>query len=179
MLADIKADLPMWPDDVADQWLLGLANRGADTGWPPPEDMSNSWKYILGRRPLSWWKSVTWKLEERDLDFNVLTLQSQSIVRDMLDNHLNNTRPIYSVGSDGKVRFLLAANYIMKNGSFPKPIVAMDVEGGLSVIDGNHRMSALCLCQLKPNMALSMGGVQLRKSHQVWIGSHPLMETPL
>jgi hypothetical protein len=30
-LADIKKDLPTWPDDVIEQWLLYLADR-ADTG---------------------------------------------------------------------------------------------------------------------------------------------------
>jgi hypothetical protein len=33
-LADIKSDLPAWPDDVIDQWLHYFANE-PDCGWPP------------------------------------------------------------------------------------------------------------------------------------------------
>jgi hypothetical protein len=33
---DIKADVPDWPDEVIEQRLLKLADRGRDTGWPPP-----------------------------------------------------------------------------------------------------------------------------------------------
>jgi hypothetical protein len=36
-LQDIKKDLPDWPDDVIDQWLLKLANQ-TGMGWPPPDD---------------------------------------------------------------------------------------------------------------------------------------------
>jgi hypothetical protein len=39
-LADIKKDLPAWPDDVIEQWLLYLARRD-DTGWPPPEPLGD------------------------------------------------------------------------------------------------------------------------------------------
>lgn len=33
-VADIKKDLPAWPDDVIDQWLLYFANE-PECGWPP------------------------------------------------------------------------------------------------------------------------------------------------
>jgi hypothetical protein len=34
--ADIKRDLPLWPDEVIKLWLLYLANRSrGDTGCPP------------------------------------------------------------------------------------------------------------------------------------------------
>ena len=46
-LADIKKDLPTWPDDVIEQWLLYLADR-EDTGWPPPNPLGDhSWAHIL------------------------------------------------------------------------------------------------------------------------------------
>jgi hypothetical protein len=38
-LQDIKKDLPGWPDDVIDQWLLKLANQSG-MGWPPPNPMT-------------------------------------------------------------------------------------------------------------------------------------------
>jgi len=38
LLADIKKDLPAWPDNVIKQCLVHLANRDS-TGWPPPEPL--------------------------------------------------------------------------------------------------------------------------------------------
>ena len=51
-IADIKNDLPDWPDDVIEQWLHYFAQ---DCGWPPPEPLGNHrWKGLLGGKPLSW-----------------------------------------------------------------------------------------------------------------------------
>ena len=147
-LATIKADLPDWPDEVIELWLLKLANRGSDTGWPPPEPFGESaWKHILGDRPLSWWKRVTWKREDRDLNFEALSQDPRSIVNKMLDAHINNKTNVYSTMLNSKARFESAALYIAQNGTVPEPLVGMELEDGLSVLDGNHRMAALCYCQ--------------------------------
>src|SRR5258707_14712497 len=67
--ADIKNDLPSWPDGVIGQWLFHLTNRD-DTGWPPPSPLGyHPWAFILGFRPLSWVPEVTWKLEKTNFGF--------------------------------------------------------------------------------------------------------------
>ena len=147
-LATIKADLPDWPYEVIKLWLLKLANRGSDTGWPPPEPFGNSaWKHILGEKPLRWWKLVTWKREDRDLNFEALSQDSRSIVNKTLDAHINNKTNVYSTMLNSKARFESAALYIAENGTVPEPLVGMELGDGLSVLDGNHRMAALCYCQ--------------------------------
>jgi hypothetical protein len=134
--AVIKADLPDWPDEVIEEWLLKLANRGPDTGWPPPERLDgHAWKYILGGRPLSWWKDVTWQLEEHDLKFDALSQASRRIVNQMIDAHINGVANTYSTLLDSKDRFESVARYIAENGTFPKPLVVMQLKDGLSVID--------------------------------------------
>jgi len=169
-LATIKADLPDWPDDVIKQWLLKLANRGPDTGWPPPEDLDgNAWKYILGGRPPSWWKKVTWKLEDRDVNFEALSRGTKLIVNDMLGG--DDT-------AEPDARLIGAANYVAKHGSFPKPLVAMQLEDGLSVLDGNHRVAALCACQAIPDTVSKKGGTPPLKSQKVWMGTHAAGEVP-
>ena len=83
-LAAIKNDLPAWPDDVIKEWLLYLANRD-DTGWPPPDPLGHhSWAFILGHRPLPWWREVTWKLEKTECSFAKLAPSTQAIVTKML-----------------------------------------------------------------------------------------------
>src|SRR5260370_30167802 len=62
-VADIKSDLPGWPNEVVEEWLDYFANE-PDLGWPPPEPLGgHRWSCILGGRPLSWWKKVSWKTE--------------------------------------------------------------------------------------------------------------------
>jgi hypothetical protein len=51
---DVKKDLPDWPDDVVDQWLVYFANE-PDGGWPPPNPLGDHrWRRLFRGRPLSW-----------------------------------------------------------------------------------------------------------------------------
>jgi hypothetical protein len=178
-LATIKADLPHWPDDIIDQWLLKLANRGSDTGWPPPEPLDgHAWKYILGKRTLPWWKNVSWELVDHDLDFDTLTQASKRIVNQMIDAHVNDIANAYSRLPDSKARFESAAVYIAENGTFPKPLIVMQIKDGLSVIDGNHRATALCHCQATTEEILKWGGIAPSRSHRLWMGIHADGEVP-
>lgn len=175
--ATIKRDLPHRPDDVVDQWLLKLANRAPDTGWPPPEPLgSNAWKYILGGRPLSWWKKVTWNLEERDINFDALCQGTKRIVTNMVDGHVNGTLNLYSADSD--IRFRSALAQIAKTGTLPRPLVVMQLKDGLSVIDGNHRVAALCTCQAGATEICKEGRLAPSPEQQVWLGTHPTGEVP-
>jgi hypothetical protein len=178
-LADIKKDLPHWPDEVIEEWLLKLANRGSDTGWPPPEPLGDhTWKYILGGRPLSWWRQVRWTLEDSDLTFDSLSTASKRIVRDMLDGHVNGKPNPISQIRNSRTRFLTAGKYISENGTSPKPPLVIKKADGLSVLDGNHRVSALCFRRLASERIVNLSGVAPRKIHQVWVATHPRGEVP-
>jgi hypothetical protein len=78
-VADIQKDLPDWPDDVIEQRLLYFANE-ADCGWPPPDPLGDHrWKRLLGGRPLSWWKNVTWSKQTVSCDLASLSNKSRDI----------------------------------------------------------------------------------------------------
>lgn len=64
-IADIEADLPHWPDDVVEQWLLKFGNQ-SEMGWPLSDPTEGHRWGLLLRHPISWWKDVTWTLETRD-----------------------------------------------------------------------------------------------------------------
>jgi hypothetical protein len=38
-----------------------------------------------------------------------------------------------------------ALSYLLHNGTFPKPIIAMAAASGLNVLDGSHRVTGLCI----------------------------------
>jgi hypothetical protein len=83
-LADIKNDLPAWPDDVLKQWLHYFANE-PDCGWPPPEPLGNHrWGRLLGGRPLSWWRNVAWKKETVKCDLASLSHKARGDVIDII-----------------------------------------------------------------------------------------------
>jgi hypothetical protein len=178
-LADIKKDLPHWPDEIIEQWLLKLANRGPDTGWPPPEPLGNhAWKYILGGRPLSWWKAVSWKLESSDLTFDTLCAASKRIIRDMLDGHVNGRPNAISRIANSRIRFLTAGKYVSEHGTLPEPPLVIRLTDGLSVLDGNHRVAALSFRRLASERIVNISGVAPEKTHKVWVASHPRGEVP-
>ena len=56
----IIEDLPNFPVDVIEQFLLPYAE---DFGWPPGKrerDPNNNWKYILRKNDLTYWQKVKW-----------------------------------------------------------------------------------------------------------------------
>jgi len=174
-LADIKNDLPAWPDDVIEQWLLYLADRD-DTGWPPPDPLGHHpWTYILGHRPISWWREVTWTREKIDCSFASLSQSTKAIVTRMLAEVTSG-----NVEQSTKRRFDSAFHYILNNAAFPKPLITMKVGDGLCILDGNHRAAAFCGLQKMPAEQFEQRGLQKSSQVQeVWVGTHSRGETPL
>jgi len=174
VLADIKKDLPDWPDEVIEEWLVYLANR-ADTGWPPPDPLSGSWAGILGGRPLSWWRDVTWAKETVDCSLGNLAPKTHGIA--------TRIRAEINLGTadDGtKRRFNHALHYILTNGTFPNPVSAMIVNGRLLAMDGNHRVAAITAAQILPDSLLKEKGWHKAASKQeIWVGTHANGEVPL
>jgi len=174
-LAAIKNDLPAWPDEVIKEWLLYLANRD-DTGWPPPDPLGHhSWTYILGHRPLPWWREVTWKLEKTDCSFAKLAQSTQAIVTKMLAETTSG-----KADAGTKRRFDRAFNHILNNAAFEKPLIAIRTAGGLSILDGNHRIAAFCSLQKMGAEKFEKLGLQKPAQEQdVWVGTHSRGEAPL
>jgi hypothetical protein len=96
----------------------------------------------------------------------------------MLDAHVNGIANVYSKLADSKARFEAATGYIVENVTFPIPLVVMQLRDGLSVIDGNHRATALCYCQATTDEILEAGGLAPLTNHLVWIGTHQSGEVP-
>jgi hypothetical protein len=172
--ADIKKDLPNWPDDVIKEWLLYLANRD-DTGWPPPDPLGGSWAAILGGRPLSWWRGVSWALKSVDCSLDALAPKTNDIVTSM---RAEITAKQANAATQG--RFNHALYYILTQGTFPKPLIGMKVNDRLLVLDGNHRVAAFTAAQLFPDATLQeKGWHQVASQQDVWIGTHSNGEVPL
>ena len=58
-VTDIQKDLPDWPKEVIDPWLIEFANDPG-MGWPLPRPYGDHrWGRLLGQREISWWQNVT------------------------------------------------------------------------------------------------------------------------
>ena len=171
----IKRDLPAWPDEVIKEWLLYLANRD-DTRWPPPDPFGyHPWAFIFGHRPLRWWREVTWKLEKTDCGFARLAQSTQAIVTQMLTEIASG-----KADAGTKRRFDRAFHHILNNAAFEVPLIAIRIAGGLSILDGNHRIAAFCGLQKMEAERFEKLGLQKPAQEQdVWIGTHSRGETPL
>jgi hypothetical protein len=174
-VADIQTDLLGWPDEVVEEWLHYFANE-PDLGWPPPEPLGeHRWGRILGGRPLSWWKKVSWKKEIVECAPVKLSDKSRGIVNTMISEINNGT-----ADATTRRKFKSAMDYILDNGAFPGAMVTMNVPSGLTVLEGNHRMGAFCGAQLMPDAAF--GRLQKKRpvlEQEVWVGTHADGEVPL
>ena len=141
-LRALKADLPNFPDNVIEIWLKTYVGQH---GWPPgsPRDRRNSWRYLLALKDLSFWKSVRWVSESRALEFADFVASSRDVVNSLINAYVKDIPNLFKHQiPDGKARYARSMAYLVEHGQFPEPIVCLDSEGHLEVLDGNHRLTA-------------------------------------
>jgi|ERR1700676_5003354 hypothetical protein len=174
-LDDLRRDLPNWPISILDDWLLYFAKE-PELKWPPPEPLGDHrWSRILGGRPLSWWKLVTWKKEKVSCGLDGLCPKSRNIA---VSTH--NDIMIGKADDVEKRRYKMPMQYILEHGTFLYPLVAMKIPSGLLVLDGNHRMAAFYGLQLMPDEFFDKPNrKKATLDHDAWIGTHRDGEIPL
>jgi hypothetical protein len=170
--ADIKKDLPNFPDEVIEMWLLPLSSQNG-MGWPPPHPYGNSdWRWVLAEKELDWWKKVDWELEEADCSFPNLASGTRRTVQKMIDAHIGGEKNAYGAAPE---RFHTQLNHVLSHGKFMKPIVVVPVKSGLSVIDGNNRIAAHAYASSKlmtDEMLMERGGKRPTATQLTWRGAH-------
>jgi hypothetical protein len=174
-VADIKKELPAWPDEIIDDWLLYFANE-PDCGWPPPDPFDgHRWSGILGGRPISWWKNVTWEKCSVSCNLEHLAPKTREIASNMLDEIMRQTADDVT-----KRRYQQAFQHILETGGFFRPLVAMETPTELLVLDGNHRVTAFCGLQILPEAWYAKLNKKRPPLQQdAWVGSHTAGELPL
>lgn len=143
-LAKLKADLPNFPDEVLSDWLLPYART---EGWPPVRSAEaipeGRWRFLLRKQPLAFWSKVKWQKVERHLAFRDLHPQNQEIALLMVLGATKGHRNLYSDSiPDLKERFMRVVDHLKENGRLPGAPTLISETGGLSVLDGNHRIAA-------------------------------------
>jgi len=169
----IKKQLPNWPDEVVNEWLLYFA---LDVGWPPQEPLgTDRWGGILGNRPLSWWADVEWKQETVDCSRASLSDITQFRIADVSDPYYGS-----KASKAEQLQYRKPFQYLLEHGSFANPALAMRDNGKLRFIDGHHRLAALTDLHEKAADGLfeKPGRQRPAVKQSVWIGKHPKGELP-
>jgi hypothetical protein len=76
---------------------------------------------------------------------------------------------------------MTAYKFLLEHAVFPKPLIVMDISGGTSVLDGNHRISAFCFLR-RAAAAKAFTMIKLKRPPAIqhaWVGTHPQGEFPL
>jgi hypothetical protein len=176
-LQDIKLDFPDWPDDVIEQWLLKFANQ-PEMGWPPPDPMEDHRWGLLLTHPIAWWRNVTWKLENRDCDFDQLSIDARQTMNKMYEALVDGVDNGYG-GDNSPARFQRQLRILAITGKFEKPPVLFPIASGLSPLDGNHRLFAHHIARQMSDEDLAKYKVKRPSTSQsVWIASHKSGEDP-
>jgi hypothetical protein len=166
----IARDLPGWPADVIDQWLLPYV-LDCGFGWPPPSPLppSNIWFRHLSNRPLSWWQQVEWEPRKLRITFDKLSPSDQHVILGIMKATYAGEVNEYSKLEQSAARIARAREFVATHGTFPRPILVMRRHDGLAIIDGCHRAIAL----------LTTPASHVREWHSVWMADHPLGEVGL
>ncbi|MDE5443193.1 hypothetical protein GWG65_17390 [Bradyrhizobium sp. CSA207] len=175
-MQDIKKNLPDWPDDVIDQWLLKLANQ-TGMSWPPSEPLTGRWKLLL-THPVSWWKDVTWTQEKRDCSFDKLSIDGRKTMNNMYDALVEGKDNGFG-GDNSPARFQRQLKIVTTTGEFERPPVLFPIASGLSPLDGNHRIFAHHIALQLTEEDLAKYKVKRPDAIQTaWIASHKNGEDP-
>ena len=128
-LHHIKKDLPDWPDDVVDQWLLIFANQ-PEMGWPPPDPIEGHRWGLLLTHPLKWWKDVSWKLEDRDCSFDNLSIDGRKTMNGMFLAVVAGEKNNFS-GDNSPARFQRQLAILARTGKFKRRRSSFRLQAGL------------------------------------------------
>jgi hypothetical protein len=166
----IKKDLPNFPEEIIEDWILPFAK---DLDWPPNvAEEQDRWHDILGRTPVLEWRKATWEFKQIELSKKILSPWGVKSFEEMKRAYLNKEENAYSGlrNSDGLRRFRSALVYVLEHGELPKPIFIRLVKDndGYEIVDGNHRFLAL---EVSRGIFNELRGVDhdTAQGHRAWL----------
>ena len=175
----IEKDLPNFPLDIIDQWIVYHAE---DRVWPPAAtdgEMPNSdWILLLKEKPLSYWKSIEWKEEKFKIEKNDFDLLDASMIVNIINAYTKGEFNNYSLdpgfyGFQERPRFDTILDYLIENGELPRKPIVLKQENHLEVVDGFHRLAAYFTArdeQLVFSYSKKLPKVPINEWVGMWVG---------
>jgi hypothetical protein len=171
----IKKDLPNFPDDVVEQFLLPYAKK---LGWPPENcknDSNNRWKNILRSNDLAYWRQVGWNKEILKLSPHELLSKDYKIVVDLMRTNVQVQDTFYRIMLDSKERFDRICLHLKQESVYPRTVAIERIGGKYRILDGCHRLSAyFYLCgwfNIEDDTVPCLG---VKDEQEYWVGKREL-----
>jgi hypothetical protein len=151
-----KAMLPDMPKQVFDEWLLPIIKD--HNSWPYTDASSlhpsQQWEQYFGLFSFIDIVNLKWQTLILSFDLGGLDSISNNTIKTLIDWHVHNLKPNSNI-HNSKNRFYHFVSLIKEKHSIPSPIIGVNTDEGLRVLDGNHRLSALTYLGLRGKIKCS------------------------
>lgn len=150
--------LPNMPDEVFDTWLLPIIRD--HNAWPYLDIFSPhpslQWSQYFGLYALNDISNCIWRKLVCSFGMNTLDPISNRTINALIEDHVCDLNtPIRLNVRDSKVRFFGLVEFIQRTRVIPAPIVGINTDDGLRILDGNHRLAALTFLKLRGRLQCS------------------------
>lgn len=143
----IARDLPRFPTEVIDEWLVPIAEV---LGWPPavipdfkPKD---HWDEVLAGQPLSYYQTLAWSRESRCLTLFDYAPEVREELAEMVAGAFLERPNRYALSRpDLRQQIESVLEYLAEHHRLPVAPALQRLNRGLVILDGKNRMAAYCL----------------------------------
>ena len=143
---------PNMPDEVFEKWLEPIAK---EYGWPfqsaSDSTKDTKWFYVLGKLDLIFWVNAIWHMDMIDFKTVSLSYGTNLSINSIRQRVVEGLPTFFSSVAGSEERFGAAADFIRATGTIPGAIVVLIRNGQLEIVDGNHRIAALCHIGFPPD----------------------------
>ena len=146
LIEKAKSMFPNMPDEVFNMWLSPIIRD--HNSWPYTNIFSphpsHQWSKYFGLYAIADISHCLWYKFSLNFDMGCLDPMSNETIKVIIENHVHNFDATGSFNvRNSKIRFFGFVEFIKRTKSIPGPIIGINAEGGLRILDGNHRLSAL------------------------------------
>jgi hypothetical protein len=141
-----KSMLPNMPDEVFNTWLFPIIRD--HKSWPycniSASHPSCQWSQYFGLFTLNDIANCLWHKISLTFDMGCLDPITNKTIDTLIQKHVHNLDSGVKFNvRNSKNRFLGFVELIKRKGSIPPPIIGINTDNGLRILDGNHRIAAL------------------------------------
>jgi hypothetical protein len=131
------------PDEVRELWLDPVAEF---MGWPfksldsPPDDR---WRKHFGSNSPKVINQYRWSLEIFNPVTQPVRARDNYVLEELILHFIKGHSLKIEPAADTKQKFLACVDFIRIHRTIPRYLVLQEVKGGMCILDGFHRLSAL------------------------------------
>ncbi|MBP9224669.1 MAG: hypothetical protein KBF76_12420 [Verrucomicrobiales bacterium] len=149
------------PSEVISEWLVHPMRTH---GWPPS---GVNWEGALLGRSVEFWNTLDWRCENLLPGFDDFDEESKQTIEQVIrGNFYGEANPVTAyMASKGKEKLQDIVDYVGEHGRLPSSLVALELDTGLALVDGYHRLATHF------HMFRIDGVSHVEEPPEIWIGT--------